>query len=75
VYFTKDRAIWRVPVEARAGGLDIGAEERVYAGQWTDSFDVSRDESRIVVLRQNTSSDDAPLSLILNWQKLLPTRN
>jgi hypothetical protein len=71
VYFAKDREIWRIPVTSQGAGLEIGTEARVYAGTWTDDFDVMRDESRIVVLRGTARIDGTPLPLILNWQKLV----
>ena len=71
VYFAKDREIWRVPVASRGEGLVIGEEVRVYKGQWADDFDVSNDESRIVILRDNNAARGTPLSLVVNWRQLL----
>ncbi len=74
VYFEKDREIWRVSVTPSDAGLAIGDEQRVYAGQWADDFDVTRDETRMVVLRGTRGEDTTPLSLITNWHKLLDSR-
>jgi eukaryotic-like serine/threonine-protein kinase len=74
VYFEKDREIWRASVTPSEAGLVIGDEQRIYAGQWADDFDVTSDETRMVVLRGTRGEDTTPLSLITNWRSLLDGR-
>jgi Tol biopolymer transport system component len=71
LYFTRDRVLWRIPVEPREAGLVTGDEERVYDAHWADDYDVTRDESRIVVLVGDSRAQSEPISLILNWTEAL----
>jgi hypothetical protein len=71
LYFTRDRVLWRIPVEPRENGLVTGDEERVYDAHWSEDYDVARDESRIVILVGDSQADSEPVSVILNWAAAL----
>ncbi len=72
VYYLKGRELWRIPVDARESGLAIGDEEEVYGERAIDTFDVTRDGTRIVLMCNDASSERTTLSLITNWPALLP---
>ncbi len=71
LYFVRERRLWKIPVKLNESSLEIGTESRVYSDRWVDSFDVSRDESRIVILTGENQSIGTGLTVVLNWPALL----
>ncbi|MDH4351284.1 MAG: hypothetical protein OEW56_09075, partial [Gemmatimonadota bacterium] len=74
LYFVRERRLWKIPVKLNESTLEMGTESRVYSDRWVDSFDVSRDESRIIVLTGENQSIGTGLTMVLNWPALLAPR-
>ena len=71
LYFVRERRLWKIAVESRANTLVVGDETQVFNDRWVDDFDVAGDESRIIILTDDSLSGGSSLTLVLNWRELL----
>jgi serine/threonine-protein kinase len=74
IYFIHERTLWRIPVTANESSLVVGTEEAVYDDRWVTDFDVTADGRRMVIECNDRATERTTLSLLLNWQALLPTQ-
>jgi hypothetical protein len=70
LYLTEDRSLVSVPVETAGGVLRTGAPRPLFKISENGSFDVTADGQRFLVNRA-VSDIDPPISVIVNWPKLL----
>jgi len=75
VYFFSDAGIRRATVSEKDSSLVVGTEEPVCDMSDLITFDVTRDESRMLLLRDTDATTREPLSVILNWKPLLARTN
>ena len=69
-YLTEDRTVVSVPVETTGGVFRTGAPRPLFKISEDSSFDVTSDGQRFLVGR-NVADRDPPVSVIVNWPKLL----
>jgi hypothetical protein len=69
-YLTEDRTVVSVPVETTGGVFRTGAPRPLFKISEDSSFDVTSDGQRFLVGR-NVADRDPPVTVIVNWPKLL----
>ena len=69
-YLTEDRTVVSVPVETTGGVFRTGAPRPLFKISEDSSYDVTSDGQRFLVGR-NVADRDPPVSVIVNWPKLL----
>ena len=70
VYMTVDGTLMSVPVEASDGVLRTGTPRALFRIDDTATFDLTADGERFLVNRA-VSESDPPVTVIVNWTKLL----
>jgi Tol biopolymer transport system component len=75
LYYRCERKLMAVPVQT-AVALRLGEARALFEGSYRDSFDVSPDGKRFLMLRQADASGITELRIVVNWteelKRLLP---
>jgi Tol biopolymer transport system component len=74
VYYFNETAMMRTEVTEHESSLSIGSEETLFAVTELVDFDVSRDETKILLLQTLDEANKTPLSVVLNWTQKLPAQ-
>jgi Tol biopolymer transport system component len=73
IYYFNERAMMRTEVTTRDSTISIGSEETLFEiGDLVD-FDVTEDETKLLLLQTLDEANRAPLSVVLNWTQKLPS--
>jgi Tol biopolymer transport system component len=70
---TQNNRMMAVEIDYIRGSIAIGGERELFSLASSSDFDVSADGQRFLVVREEGQVNE-PLTLILNWTKLIPGR-
>jgi Tol biopolymer transport system component len=72
IYYFNERAIMRSEVSEQDSTISIGNEETLFEVNELVDFDVTSDETKLVLLQTLDEANKTPLSVVLNWTQKLP---
>jgi serine/threonine-protein kinase len=66
IFYRSDRQLMAVPVQTE-GALRLGEARALFEGSYRESFDVSPDGKRFLMLKQGDAAGINELSIVVNW--------
>jgi hypothetical protein len=74
IYYFNESALMRTEVTEQESTLSIGSEETLFAVTELVDFDVTRDETKLLLLQTLDEANKTPLSIVMNWTQKLPAQ-